>query len=1019
MNKIEQIKNLLVHDDREETRKLYLKIPFFTRTQLSSVIDSVDDWRAVSDGCERGIPTYLEEASGRYSTLMGQINLYIESNKRTGAHGDRLFFMISDRNFLQANFAHDPAGFVREMATCLEQENFLLRSHQYSASYSTNTNEVNIRYSHDDGLAAHAGDVNLGLEQFQPEDQQLRQIEELAARIERSILGEAGQASSFTQGPSYLNDTWTDSNQYQNMSTDHQMTSLDMICQIVEAMQEYLKVLEKEVTEWKRAEAKFSVGIGPECSFDLLSTKFGVYAHVMDALETSYLPHLFQYTTAGPSLTLNHAHEKFRKMKEFFFKITLLVTVQPKDVISIENEKTEAAKQRKVKQGEEKNVKRTRSYCTKKNQRFDTTLRLLGGERFSLLTITKSHIQLYAEKDLAARLSGAGGTEAKTNLDFRTEVSRESDSYLLKFQEVGVNNFVRVEQNNVYKQFFRLRYSLTVSCNNDVYELQTLSLPFMFNTGSNQLLELIGAKMLYCANSPDMYSGSFTCPDPIDVGAIIQMLDDRVRYIDKRGRKLTEEEKKFLVDRLPSKSTDGKVSMQGFIKDKMKKSRNTEELPFSFHTWFHAVMYSLSKHLLQPWLDGAIYGFCSEKTAEKLLMNPLVAVGTIILRPSISSQVKNMSSKEATAALTMDIKMEGEPNEATHKVISVPLMIKAIQKNTLYGAIAGIQKNKRSIAKYLYTASKQSVGISALKKYGGDPQIRTFEDYKIMVEKLETFNLKSSEADPHSCDGVGTSPLESGPRKRQHREEACNVPDFDLLAPSTDQAPIKSEFILEPQSNVWPSAQGQRSGHQSNSLPGTYGVNASQGLATTSQGIRCMGGVLVDLSHIQQVNSHLANVHHNLAAEQFYNQFDGPASSLSAGSLVTPDTNCLPEEQMAQLFEQLSQEQQVDLLESTAQNFNIFGVSNENQAQPFFLGGHQHLFNLSSQPETFLPSSFNLSSQPETFLPSSFNLSSQPETFLASGEEDMFSTNELSPTDSGVFVGTPSPDLSPQSHPLS
>lgn len=188
-------------------------------------------------------------------------------------------------------------------------------------------------------------------------------------------------------------------------------------------------------------------------------------------------------------------------------------------------------------------------------------------------------------------------------------------------------------------------------------------------------------------------------------------------------------------------------------------------------------------------------------------------------------------------------------------------------------------------------------------------------------------------------------------------------------------------------------------------------------MASTNQGIRCIGGVLVDLSQIKTLNNHYANVYHNLAVDQhlnvhhnldvdqLYNQSDSSTSSLYVNNLMTSDAN-FPAEQMAHMFGELSPEQQDSVLELTEQNLNNFGMNNGSEAHSFPLVGHQQILHMTSEPI------LHITNEPI------LHMTNEPEIFLPSSEEDIFSSNELSPTDSGVFVSTPSPDLSPQSHPF-
>ncbi|CAL1533578.1 unnamed protein product [Lymnaea stagnalis] len=905
MDTKEIIKRLMA-ERKVGTEQLYVKIPVFMRTRLSKIIDEIN-WSDISEACVMGKQGSMQEAHNKYNEVLANINKYIELCKSMTSDTDNTMFMMADYNYILNEYGSDPSKFAREMAHCIQMEKDLIENFKRDTTGATLLwQQCNFENQPADSQPAIdlAEQESVEMERDDPLAPMLTQFEKWIDEAENLCIMASNDHSEMTE--------MTESSAlYANIvpfSEDIGMTSEELaaLCKheerlaasdkffqnktllieklkvISEGMTMFLDTLSIQVTNWNNEEAKKSVGVGPGLPFQELSRSFESFGGSLQRVLTMFAGGSFAFIHEEDSMLpptdlssmspIPHLHQNFKKIERLLFQINLVVDLQPKELMSIESagKKDSAAATSAT-----ESSKKQKSYCTKKNQNIETSVRLLVGNSFPNVMIENARIDLVSEKDLASPQSPTQltGKERRPKLDFG--VKFDQTNLYVKFNEVAVKNFSRIEQNTVYKQFFRIQYLIDVVVNGIKYSLKTLSLPFMFHTGSNQILELIGARMWYIANVQDMYHGNFTCPDNLDVNQVIDMLDNRVTYLDKRQRRLTEPEKEFLKKRLPS-TTGDKVTMQGFIKDKMKKSRTSEELPFSFHTWFHAVLHSFHEYLLEPWIDGIIYGFCSETTTKNLLMRSDIAAGTFILRPSISNDIKNMSSKEATAAITMDIKllMDKSTDPAhMYQVQSVPIFIKTIHKNSLYGAIYGILKNNSPIAKFVYTASEIKP-VSCLRRYKGktDSKNQLFKDYKLLVEKVENFSIRetddsvqgsssndrnqddfnhsgpgpstrkrrllSSQSSTSSSAGQGRS---TRPMSRSASREDSNLPAFNEL----NQEPQIAEMV--PLNSRLIPTQGQRLGRQSNSVPETH--NPFQ-VCTVGNSIFSFQGIQVDTSNI-------------------------------------------------------------------------------------------------------------------------------------------------------------------------
>ncbi|CAG5119786.1 unnamed protein product, partial [Candidula unifasciata] len=696
-------------------------------------------------------------------------------------------------------FHGDAAAFVLEMDKCLQKEKELLFTYQ-----EEQTETEMVQHTEDIIGQAEDADIITQIERLTQEvNSKLLQTKRLNEELERYFSVTAELMASLTQGnvnPDSLGDEDSEeighySAELQNLHMNHEQTTSQIVTckqsavigmsQLSLLCLHFSEKLIQDLQAWKMAEAKRSVKVGPKTNTgallnkakrfgDAVNTVFGWFSDdgVIQSIreaEQIQSPNLGEFF-----LEVGRIQMEFQRILCSFIQI--IVTAQPKGVVSIEN----------------KGKKDSPNYCTKKTQPFSSIIRVLAAESFPSFHILSKKVELVAEKDLAqgsnAEVVGKDGQSC-----LKVEASTGNTLPEIQFN-IEVKNFCRVEQNNVYKQFFRLLYKVKVSVRGTEYILETMSLPFTFNTGANQILEHMGARMWYCASVEDLYNSGFQCPDPLYTDEVINILENRIAYIGNKTRRLTAQEKTFLRGRLPVAS-DGTVTMQGFLKDKMKTLRSEEPLNYSFYTWFYSVIHTLEQLLLNAWQDGIIYGFCSEKTAELLLMSPDVPEGTFLLRPSVS-EIKKTSSADATAALVMEVKLRKgsahpfDGHSSEFEVTSVPLFYKHIEKNTLYGAIKGIECNNKPVARFLY-GKKGGRKLEVLKGYVKKQEEKFFPEYRMLIEKIEKINIRHCNAPTAATEVVSDRDDDSGQeptkRKRRYRKSSPNT-----QIPSNSQSPLSS-----------------------------------------------------------------------------------------------------------------------------------------------------------------------------------------------------------------------------------
>lgn len=829
----------------EGTEELYDKIPFFLRTRLHDFIDNVQ-WAHISQECQKNNPTEINNAQLYYVKILALMEQFIENERNSPSQSDSGVMMTFARYSVMNTFQDDGVLFATEMSTCLQKEKELLYLH--SANYEQEAN--NIPFAPDNYMLPEISDTFSVIKGLQ------RDVEQAKICIQ-SISEEFGEESSDL--PSMLPDQllnaknvlegaaidatwdeqmevvaakaslqWTEAtinshieSMIANDAESHEMRQrvMRILQRTVEQLDQLLSGLEKEVSEWREAEARASVKTGPDISPVVVNQNFKEFAHLLEALDRVFHKmHESPGMSAGSSSfpgQLAALHRSFKLAENRFFSSALVVSIQLKDVIDIANKGSKDS-------DADKESKKEMNFCSNKNQNLHTEVRILGGESFSGLNITDSNIELVAERDLVRMESDVKQEGGKKFLKLPPgKVLASGLMVSIEWKDIEVQNFSRVEQNTVYKQFFRMRYSVTVEVHGTEYRLETLSLPFMFKTGSNQLLEFIGARMWYCSNA-DLYKGSFECPNSLPVEDVINMLNNRITFATSKKRQLTSEDKAFLRNRL-TVNEEGQVSMQGFIKPnqegaKSSKKSGAETNP-SFYSWFHGVVGSIERYLLKPWEDGIIYGFCSPADVERKLMSDHVPEGTILFRPS-ANKLESAASKKATTALIMAVKTR---NESSYAVMSVPLYGDFIEKNGFYKSVRNIkdEKNQR-IAKFLYGCGERNRSIvEALEKYGKEErESKYYYDYKLMVKKVETLSVRFCNSKVEaSSDGTSDTDEQGRPGAKKRRYPSIN--SSKPFSPSSTSS----------QSGTFPTASPDSSGP---TFSGTFQSMSHEGSSTGS-----------------------------------------------------------------------------------------------------------------------------------------------------------------------------------------
>ncbi|GFR82125.1 signal transducer and activator of transcription, partial [Elysia marginata] len=436
--------------------------------------------------------------------------------------------------------------------------------------------------------------------------------------------------------------------------------------------------------------------------------------------------------------------QKLLSFIQDYIKSCTIVAQQPPQTRTVENSKknssstaaqSETAGKEKKKKGAEK------AFGSKKQQGYNTQLRIPGGEKFSSLVFKTGQITCVSEAELAQakKTGGECNLAAEKNLTWSDKEAANQGE--LEFSDVRISDQSRENKNRNHEEFVRIRYLATVEINGKEYKVQVLSLPFHFITGSNQLLSCLGSRFWYFGSSEDMYNGDFKVIEKLPLEKVVHLLDTRIRNVHENGRYLRKEEKDFLRKILPVEN--GLVSLNNYVKENVTPRRNPRH---TFCVWFHAVINMIETKWLRPWLDGAIYGLIDEKFGYDLLTlerehpgpQKTAPIGTVVLRPGHMT-IEKPNSQSPELALIMQAKYRIKDSDTSGQKIvvnSISLEPDDINISGLFQAVSNLTEGStdKKIAKFLL-AHNLNTEIKFLKRY--DDKKKTLDEhYKLMITRM-------------------------------------------------------------------------------------------------------------------------------------------------------------------------------------------------------------------------------------------------------------------------------------------
>ncbi|XP_071097354.1 signal transducer and activator of transcription 4-like isoform X1 [Haliotis cracherodii] len=324
----------------------------------------------------------------------------------------------------------------------------------------------------------------------------------------------------------------------------------------------------------------------------------------------------------------------------------------------------------------------------------------------------------FAETDIGTKRKKQVSCSLQNNeAQFKTAGSRPEAC----FNELKVKDFSRMKDNDdsrVSKQFYRVTFSTKVTLQSEwIFDLETMSLPIIINTGSNQACEALGSLLWYCYNTNDVYNNfQHPFPNELPLDKVLDMLSSCLRTISPRD--LQEDERRFLGEKLTGKSIKKTSPGQGptvtfsqfcvvSLSSKMNinKDKNVE---FSFWKWFQAVINLIEKFLLEPWKDGKIKGFVSKTSVRKKLMNQ--RHGTFLIR--FSESCVNGDHQGVTGGIVVALKYEDTVT------FSPPRTEVHLSKNSLADILRSFinqKKNGEALLQTLFPHNKDRE--ASFKKY--------------------------------------------------------------------------------------------------------------------------------------------------------------------------------------------------------------------------------------------------------------------------------------------------------------
>ena len=93
---------------------------------------------------------------------------------------------------------------------------------------------------------------------------------------------------------------------------------------------------------------------------------------------------------------------------------------------------------------------------------FFTFFSILGVDHFDSLTIQSCDLELISERELAEKSKSSRSIETKRSKTVMSNTQILQEPLGIKWSEIIIHNFTRTEQNTVYKQFFRMMYTVEI-----------------------------------------------------------------------------------------------------------------------------------------------------------------------------------------------------------------------------------------------------------------------------------------------------------------------------------------------------------------------------------------------------------------------------------------------------------------------------------------------------------------------------------------------------------------------------
>ncbi|XP_067662489.1 signal transducer and activator of transcription 5B-like isoform X2 [Haliotis asinina] len=421
--------------------------------------------------------------------------------------------------------------------------------------------------------------------------------------------------------------------------------------------------------------------------------------HSVEEMEQKVAPSIAAEDNAEVETMIMQLREMFKKLLEE----TFIVTTQPPEVLKMVGARNKGT-----------------------SREFHASVSILALSYLQIEQISSNVVAcFFAETDIGSKRKKQVNCSLQNNeAQFKAAGSRPEAC----FNELKVKDFSRMKENDdsrVSKQFYRVTFSTKVTLQSEwIFDLETMSLPIIINTGSNQACEALGSLLWYCYNTDDVYHNFHQpFPNELPLDKVLDMLNCCLRTISPRD--LQEDERRFLGEKLTGKSikktNPGEgltVKFSQFCVSKMSinKDKNVE---FSFWKWFQAVMNLIEKFLLEPWKDGKIKGFVSKTSVRKKLMTQ--RHGTFLIR--FSESCVNGDHQGVTGGIVVALKYEDTVT------FSPPRTEVHLSKNSLADILRSFinQKNGEALLQTLFPHNKDRE--TSFKKYNTIPVEKKNQQY--------------------------------------------------------------------------------------------------------------------------------------------------------------------------------------------------------------------------------------------------------------------------------------------------